>query len=295
MSSWLPVLLGVLIGLWRIDCPAAFAQSPAAATAEPAKSADGAGVSVIGTRDFRYNGRWTTPFGPARADISTKPTNFLACKPPSGRKFAYALCFFSGPAVGSGGNPALPCKLSADGKSANCTCYKLTSEQYPNSPYLIGINAILNLDVYLNTVKACGHDGTQCGHGSSVTPPACTAANDGLMMPEGNLISVFSLTKSSSYGKGSTQCPTGKYAGCMTAPCHDAGATDAGGNPVVDCRCPIYDGPFEIGQAGMPCDANALTPSSTSAASTEAPNGYVWSAAHNPLANHGSTKPSRPQ
>jgi hypothetical protein len=69
----------------------------------------------------------------------------------------------------------------------------------------------------------------------------------------------------------------------MTAPCHDAGKTDSTGNPVVDCRCPIYDGPFELGQGNMPCDANALTPSSTSTGGS-APV-YVWSAAHSPLAN----------
>ena len=46
-----------------------------------------------GAAEFRFNDRHTTPFGPAYADIWLKQSNFLACKPPLERRFAYALCF----------------------------------------------------------------------------------------------------------------------------------------------------------------------------------------------------------
>jgi hypothetical protein len=49
----------------------------------------------------------------------------------------------------------------------------------------------------------------------------------------------------------------------------------------VECACPVYDGPFELGQAGVPCDANQLTPPGTAEASPV----FVWSAAHNPTDN----------
>ena len=123
------------------------------------------------TADFRFNDRYTTPFGPAYADIWLKQSNFLACKPPLKQRFTYALCFFSGPAVGTpvpagGGsaiNPPLPCVLSKDGKSADCTCYGLSTEQYPAPiPYFIDINAILNLDLYWRTMRECGRDGGVC-------------------------------------------------------------------------------------------------------------------------------------
>jgi hypothetical protein len=246
----------------------------------------GTAVSPIGTTDFHYNTLQTTKYGPAAADIIVEPENFLSCKPPGAQKsaakdFAYALCYYSGPAVATGnsGNPTLPCTLSADGKSANCICYKMTAAQYPGDPYLVDINAILNRDVYLATVKACGHDGKNCGRTSATVAPACKAVDHGTMMPKGSLVSVFSTKMSDNYSstKGTTSCTQAKYAGCMTAPCHDTGKTDSAGTPLVSCQCPIYDGPFELGQANMPCDANALTPASTGSASSAT---YVWSSGH---------------
>jgi hypothetical protein len=75
----------------------------------------------------------------------------------------------------------------------------------------------------------------------------------------------------------------------MTAPCRPTGERDAAGNELVTCKCPVYDGPFELGQAGVPCDANALTP--PTAATTGKRPVYVWSAAHNPKKNHGPIDP----
>lgn len=253
----------------------------AATTTDPGFAPSGAGVSPIGTRDFRYNDRRTTRYGTASADIVLKPSNFLACHPDDGASLAFGLCFYSGPAVATGnpGNPALPCILSKDGRSADCTCYKLSAEPAPALPYLIDINAILNLDVYLASVKACGHDGKSCGRRDAVPAPACKATNAGQMMPWGSLISVFSTAKAGAYSAtaGQTSCSAGKYAGCMTAPCRDTGKTDGAGNALVECRCPVADGPHQIGQANMPCDANALAPSSTGGDA-------VWSAGYSPKA-----------
>lgn len=264
----------------------------------------------LGLGRFRFNDLMTTRFGPADADIWLRQSNFLACKPPLGRPFTYALCLYSGPAVGTpvpgkganAVNPPLPCTLSADGKSADCTCYALTTDEYPPYiPYFVDINAILNLDLYLRTAYACGHDGENCSprqlrsYSRWNDAPVCRAANMGRVIPGTDLISVFSTVKSSDYATGaspnSTSCPTGKYAACMTAPCHYAGKRDSAGNPLVQCQCPVHDGPFEISQAGVSCDANKLTPRAPRAKPDRAPPVYVWSAAHNPALNHPSIDP----
>src|SRR5450631_36193 len=272
-----------LIGTFYLSITAVYAQSSSAGSA------------------FRFNDLYTTPFGPAYADIVTKDENFLACKPPVEQTFSYALCYYSGPAVGTpvpvngsaSLNPPLPCILSSDGQSANCTCYGLSTEQYPPYvPYFIDINAILNLDLYLTTIAVCGHDGANCDPREPILAntawnkaPACQAANNNMVIPTAQLISVFSTVLNGDYGTGSTSCAAGKYAGCMTAPCYQTGQVDGAGNALVECKCPVYNGPFEIGQANMPCDANKLTPRPANA-SSQLPQQYVWSAAHNPKLNH---------
>lgn len=240
---------------------------------------------------FHYNNIYTTYFGPAYADIQLESENMLACRPPLGPTYSYALCYYSGPAVSTpvaGGtpvNPALPCILSGDGKSANCTCYGLTTQQYPPTvPYFIDINAILNLDLYLSTISVCGRDGANCSPHDTAQwnkAPACQAANANSVIPTAQLISVFSPAMGSNYGSGATSCSRGKYAGCMTAPCYHTVTYDSAGNELVQCKCPVFEGPFEIGQPDMPCNANALTPAGAAAGPS-----YVWSAAHNPKLNH---------
>jgi hypothetical protein len=278
----------------------------AAAGAARAQIGKDAATAPLEAGKFRFNDRFTTLFGPAYADIVVKGENFLSCKPPLGRSFSYALCFYSGPVVGTpvpqdgsaAVNPPLPCTLSEDGTTANCTCYELTTDQYPPFvPYLIDINAILNLDLYLRTINVCGHDGANCSPREPIRAgtlwnqaPVCRAANDNSVIPTAELISVFSPVLSGNYATGvtpnQTACPAAKYAACMTAPCYHTGEQDSAGNDLVQCKCPVYDGPFEIGQANMPCDANALTPPPAAAQAARRQPTYVWSAAHNPKANH---------
>jgi len=64
---------------------------------------------------YNFNDRRTTTLGPAYADIVNASTNFIKCSPPTGRKFTYALCYYSGPNAPTGtnsDNPSLPCTLS---------------------------------------------------------------------------------------------------------------------------------------------------------------------------------------
>ena len=245
----------------------------------------------VGPVQLPYNKHWTTQYGPAYADIMVVPKgqktspNMLSCKPPGTSDFAYALCYYSGPAAPTGpaGNPALPCTLSADRKSASCVCYKITPAEDQGQAYQIDINAILDLNIYKSTVKACGHDGSLCAPTTSSPAPACDAVNGGTMMPHDKIVSVFSLVKNSHYTSKpvpeSTQCTAGLYAGCMTAPCVDSGMKTSNGQPLVTCKCPTYKGPFEIGQAGMSCNANTIPPPAGNA-QTKPASVYVWSAAH---------------
>lgn len=239
------------------------------------------GVNI--SDDFKFNDTMTTPFGPAYANIWTKTSNFLSCNPPQDRDFSYALCYYSGPSSPTGisaDNPALPCTLTADGKVANCKCYKLSTRVVPPQvPYYVDINAIINLDVYEKTIEVCGKNGQKCTPSTSVVAPVCYAINANRLVPGADLVSVFSPVKKLDYFAGSTNCQGSSvvYAGCMTAPCRDTGETDANGTPLVDCSCPVYAGPFEIGQGpGQGGQAPACDLGS----------GNVWSAAHNPKENN---------
>lgn len=232
---------------------------------------------------FQINDIMTTPFGPAYANIWTETANFLACNPPQARQFSYALCYYSGPDEATGlsiDNPALPCVLSPDGKVANCKCYKLSTDIIPPQvPYFVDIHAILNRDIYDKTVEACGADGSGCASFTGITAPVCDAINTNQLIPGADLVSVFSPVKKLDYFAGATNCnqPGSIYAGCMTAPCYDYGEVDENNMPIVECSCPLFAGPFEIGQGPqqggqlLDCDLGASN---------------VWSAAHNPKTNN---------
>ncbi len=187
------------------------------------------------TKHFRLNTLPTTPYGPAWADILVKPENFLACKGAS-----IALCYYSGP------GPVTPCTVEEGKGFADCACYEIPS----GFPYFVDINAILNLDVYLATVKTCGQNGENCLPAGSRQAPVCDSINNNNLIPGADLVSTFSLALESVIPIAQTTCGTAaQYAGCMTAPCKKTGNIDpATGLPLVQCACPIYDGPYQAGQ-----------------------------------------------
>ena len=248
---------------------------------------------------YTFNDTDTTQFGPAYANVWLVNSNFLACFPPIGRDFSYALCYYSGPDQSTGinpDNPSLPCKLSPDGVVADCTCYEISTAQMPPKlPYYVDIHAISNLEIYQQTVEACGDNGSRCEPRHFI-PPVCDAINTNLLVPGADAISVFSPMFNQDYltpedkisGKTTTACEkedSALYAGCMTAPCYRTGEKDAQGRDLMECKCPVYDGPFQIGQPNQNCDANEPPPETASKSlinPKSASTGNVWSAAFSP-------------
>lgn len=192
---------------------------------------------------FVPNDLMTTDFGPAYADILLEPTNFLPCQ---GGPFA--LCYYSGPDPES-------CVLTGDGTFANCKCFEIAYGKY-----FVDINAILDLNEYLETVDACGADGSGCQDTNSA--PVCASINSGSFIPGSDTISVFSFDCVPEEGIGDTNCEQSLYAGCMTAPCLRTGEEG-----IVECSCPTYDGPYQVGLDNQACLLE---------------DDHVWSAAYNP-------------
>ncbi len=216
-------------------------------------------------KHFKLNTCMTTPYGPPWADILVKPENFLEC-----RGASIALCYYSGP-----GSSVTPCELAPGQAIASCTCYEIPG----GSPYFVDINAILNLDVYLETVKKCGSDGGNCLPRGPHTAPVCDSINKNKLIPGADLISTFSLYLANDIPIGQTMCENANhvpYAGCMTAPCKRTDDVDpATGLSLAQCACPTFDGPYQVGQTGQQC---VLEDNS------------VWSAAYAP----GGTFPPPP-
>lgn len=204
-------------------------------------------------RPFILNTLPTTPYGPPWADIVEKPSNMLECK-----GAAIALCYYSGP------GPTTPCIQDGLG-IANCTCYEIPAGQ----PYVVDINAILNRDVYLKTVAVCGKDGRNCLPTGSRPAPVCEAINNNTLIPGADLISTFSLYLKKEIPISLTSCAnSAAYAGCMTAPCKRTGKKDPNtGLPLVQCGCPVFTGPYQVGTTTDQCVLGG---------------NYVWSAAYTP-------------
>jgi hypothetical protein len=177
--------------------------------------------------DFSKN--WTTNYGPAYRDTVLARSNFVAC---TGQ---YALCFESGP-------PPLPCKLSDDGRFANCKCVVKTGLNF------VLLTAILNQKVYQDTVKVCGPDGSRCGVSHTNRAPVCKAMQDGTLIPGADVISDYSPDVRGKLESALndvpkpplTICPKAPYAGCMTAPCEFTYSSNA------ECSCPIFWGIFQL-------------------------------------------------
>jgi len=191
--------------------------------------------------DFPLNLEATTPYGPAWANVLLAPTDFLPCFGP------YALCYYAN------------CTVAVDGEVANCPCYEWFG------PNFVDINSILNADSYAATVAQCTADPASCRQTNGA--PVCADLNRGEFYANATRVSTFSFYRANVEPIGSTDCTTmpGPYAGCMTAPCGGPTMSNADGTVTVECECPIFDGPFQVGKDGLACD--------------DAP--QVWSAAYN--------------
>jgi len=216
---------------------------------------------------FVANQFWTTEYGPAAANVILSNTNFLVCNSPS-----YALCYYSGAPSPPSSSPSLPCTISeSDPTVADCRCVVETGDSY------VDINSIRNTEAYIETIRTCGLDGSSCKNMADMTlttiAPVCDYLQAGAkgitpMAPKSELISTFSTVKVGDYQLGQQDCPTpAPYAGCMTASC--TFELDSNGNQTAyaNCECPIYIGPYQVGQNGANCNAGS---------------GYVWSAAYSP-------------
>jgi hypothetical protein len=114
----------VFLGSLCSDHPAAQAQwggNPFAG-----QTGEDATLGSIEATTFRFNDIYTTPFGPAYADIWLAQSDFLACRPPVGRPFSYALCFFSGPEIGT---PVPTDGTAPVNRRCLAPCHKTASQQ----------------------------------------------------------------------------------------------------------------------------------------------------------------------
>ncbi len=169
---------------------------------------------------------------PAFANVLLEATNFVWCK-----GGPYAVCYYSGP---SDGATDLSCRLTDDGKFANCKCFEIAW-----GAYFVDINAILNYKIYQKTIEVCGADGSACSGSANVNKaPVCEAINRNTFIPNAELISTFSFDCVPTNGLGQTNCSEGLYAGCMTAPCQ---RTSTEG--IVECSCPTFEGLYQVGTA----------------------------------------------
>jgi hypothetical protein len=216
---------------------------------------------VPNTFAFWDDPRFATTLDPpkaAYADVLLAPSNFLPCQ---GGPFA--LCYYSGP---NSGSEDLSCTLTEDGRFADCNCFEI-----PYGAYFVDINAILNYGVYLDTVEVCGADGSGCALTNSA--PVCERVNRNTLIPGADMLSTFSFDCVPTNGIGQTACSQGAppYAGCMTAPCYRTGR-----DGIVQCSCPVFDGPYQIGENEASCDLG---------------DDLVWSAAYAPGAQSFPTPP----
>jgi len=186
---------------------------------------------------------WTTNFGPAFRGTVEGASYFLPCTE------QFALCFHSGAAPDT-------CTVNSTGRFAKCICTVNTSVNF------VLIDAILNYDVYQQTVAACGIDGSGCQKPDSA--PVCQYLTKGKLLPGAKVISTYDITsyddviQALEEGPSAvTQC-TGAYAECMTAGCQ----FQKDGTAL--CKCPIFHGKFQLFGSNAQCSlGDNLVPSAS--------------------------------
>lgn len=202
--------------------------------------------------EFPLNTQNTTPYGPPWANVTTSSSDWITCFGP------YALCFYA---------QCTPVPGSAESISA-CPCFETFGVNF------VDINAILNNDVYNETKIFCTNNPGACQQPNLA--PVCQSLNSGSFLQGATIFSDFGLYRAAKEPIGSTDCTNqpGKYAGCMTAPCF--GQTRPGTDPgttMIECECPNYTGPFQLGKDDLSCnvapfiDSGSYNPGSSSPSS----------------------------
>lgn len=180
---------------------------------------------------FPLNTQQTTAYGLPWADVTTSSSDWITCFGP------YALCYYAN------------CTPDPSGLTADCPCYSTFGTNF------VDINAILNNDVYNETKAFCTNDPAACHTPNQA--PVCQSLMSGSFMQGAVNFSTFSLYRATKEPIGLTDCTSqpGLYAGCMTAPCFGATTEDTtNGTSTIQCDCPLYDGPFQVGQNNLSCD-----------------------------------------
>ncbi len=186
---------------------------------------------------FPLNTQQTTSYGPPWADVTTSSSDWITCFGP------YALCYYAN---------CTP-EFYSSGTVASCPCYEWFGTNF------VDINAILNNDVYNETKAFCANDPAACQQPNQA--PVCQSLISGDFMQGASRFSTFSFYRSTKEPIGLTDCTSqpGDYAGCMTSPCFGS-ATEgtASGTMMIDCLCPIYNGPFQVGLDNLSCNDSPM-------------------------------------
>lgn len=203
---------------------------------------------------------------------SFKPCNTRGAQQTEEIPVTYSLCYYA------------KCKILQDdpdvwpwtdqSETADCGCIPWHGTNW------VDIRSILNETIAQETDDACGvrNGGSPCLEPNSA--PVCDYMNaprsfyTNLTYGPPDSISDFSLAFSNitlgvaPFQLGNTACPSGKYAGCMTAPCYFEPITVDGDTFPVTCKCPVVEGDYAVGQDNVECDLGE---------------DMVWSAATNPV------------
>jgi hypothetical protein len=193
--------------------------------------------------DFPLNLAQTTTFGPAWADVITDPVDFLPCFGP------YALCYYAN------------CPTNPDGTVSACECFEWFG------PNFVLVNGILNADSWQATDAQCTADPASCQQRNG--SPVCKDINRGDFYSNATRVSTFGFYRAAVEPIGEKDCTQmpGPYAGCMTAPCAGPVMSNPDGTVTIECECPVYDGPYQVGQSDVQCDTSPT----------------VWSASYNTI------------
>lgn len=185
---------------------------------------------------FPLNTQDTTTYGPAWADVTTSKSDWATCFGP------YALCYYANCTVAS----------TSRGTVADCPCYSTFGTNY------VDINAILNNDVYNETKTFCDNDPAACKQPNQA--PVCASLSSGAFMQGADNFSTFSFYRATKEPIGLTDCTSqpGKYAGCMTAPCYNPTSAGTDDTTMIECQCPIYNGPFQVGMDNLSCNESPM-------------------------------------